>query len=384
MNIEGVCLIALKDTLGVGRNMQIEDFVWMVRDFRERPSALHISAQHLFVGGWDGCLTCWDIEGAKKWTITLPDRVQEIEYSDDHVYVASGLFVVCITADAGDILWEVETEGSADALVIDSKNDTVLATSSVYDIEYGDFMESACWRISCDTGKILQCVKFDERPWALSLEDGNAILGLGRPRGGVLEIGDDKMWHDLNVDSPVTCGNRKGEVRLYGHANGSVTKWDGKNSELLITRDKAIDFIRVSSAGTLLALESGTVELFASKGDIKWAQHFGNPIQEIQAGFQINNSETIWIQHRKTVGGCTIICDIKSGEIITSFELKSSPTALVCFEDYSALSLEDGTIYFFERGVFQNRIENGQNESSQGGESHRSQMLSKLRKLRDN
>ena len=383
MNIEGVCLIARKDTLGVGRNMQIEDFAWMVRDFGERPSALHISAEHLFVGGWDGRLTCWDIEGAKKWTTKLPDRVQEIEYHDNHVYVASGLFVVCITVDEGNMSWEVETEGSADALVIDSKNRIVLATSSVYDIEHGDFMESACWRISCETGKVLKCIKFDERPWALSLEDGNAILGLGRPRGGVLEIGEDETWHDLNSDSPVTCGNRKGEARLYGHANGSVTKWDGKNSELLFTRDKAIDFIQMSNAETLLVLETGTVELFSSKGDLKWAQHFESPIQEIQEGFQVNSSETIWIQHRKNMGGRTILCNIKSGEIITSFELKSSPTALDCFEEYSALSLEDGTIYFFEKGVFQNRISNIPNELNQEDGNHRSQMLSKLRKLRD-
>ena len=111
--------------------MQVEDFVWMVRDFGERPSALHISAKHLFVGGWDGCLTCWDIEGEKKWSAQLPDRVQEIEYNDNHVYVASGLYVVCITADEGELMWEVETEGSADALVVDPKNNLVLATSSV-------------------------------------------------------------------------------------------------------------------------------------------------------------------------------------------------------------------------------------------------------------
>ena len=81
--------------------MQIEDFAWMVRDLGERPSSLHLTTNHLFVGGWDGRLTCWNIEGNQEWTTLLPNRIQEIVSDNNNVYATSGLFIVAVAIRDG-------------------------------------------------------------------------------------------------------------------------------------------------------------------------------------------------------------------------------------------------------------------------------------------
>ena len=119
----------------------------MVRDLGERPSSLHLAAGYLLAGGWDGRLTCWHLEGEMKWSVQLPDRIQEMTHRDGEIYLTSGLFVMRISSADGSVDWQVMTEGSADSILFDSGNGHIHVTSSVYDVEHGDFMESACWRI---------------------------------------------------------------------------------------------------------------------------------------------------------------------------------------------------------------------------------------------
>ena len=67
---------------------------------------------------------------------------------DGFIFATSGLHIVCIASSTGEIRWDVPLEESADAVV--TTKECVLATSSVYDIEHNDFIESAIWSISFD------------------------------------------------------------------------------------------------------------------------------------------------------------------------------------------------------------------------------------------
>ena len=112
-------------------------------------------------------------------------------------------------------------EGSADLLCC--HNGQIVATSSVYDIEHGDFMESAVWHFSLD-GELIEVTRMDERPWFLHSGE-NLTLALGRPKCGLLVDGEHR---ELPSSSPVMCGLAGRENILLGHADGTISSFNGE------------------------------------------------------------------------------------------------------------------------------------------------------------
>ena len=170
----------------------------MVRELGPPVSALQIDDnQCLIAGGWDGLLRKWDSEGDIVWTVQCSDRIESIMLVEEDIIVTSGLEITCV--NNGAITWSHQLEGSADLL--EFHDGEVVATSSVYDIEHGDFMESGIWKFSL-TGELQSVDRIDEKPWFIFSGD-SLVIGLGRPRCGALFNSNHKK---LSTDSPVTCG----------------------------------------------------------------------------------------------------------------------------------------------------------------------------------
>jgi hypothetical protein len=379
--------------------MQIEDYAWMVRDLGERPSSLHLADGYLLVGGWDGRLTYWHLEGEMKWSVQLPDRIQEITHRDGEIYLTSGLFVIRINGDDGSVDWQVMTEGSADSIIFDSANNHIHVTSSVYDIEHGDFMESACWRIEATSGEILNVQRFSERPWHLSLQDGKSRLGLGRPRSGLLLVSanGEMEWNELGDESPVTCGVDGRSSQIYGHANGSISRWNGTTATLVATRERTIEGITCTPTGLLLGLENGLVEALDEDGGEIWSRQFDGTIISSEVGMEISSTPCAWLQYRSADGGGTVVCSASDGEGIAEFKFSCSPTAFTHSDEFAVVATENGSIFVIEAELFQRRLstaagveESGDESDGQGGDSgemneeidKRREMRAKLRRLR--
>ena len=379
--------------------MQIEDYAWMVRDLGERPSSLHLADEHLYAGGWDGRLTCWHVDGEQRWTVQLPDRIQEMARRDGAIFLTSGLFVMRVNSADGSVDWQVMTEGSADSIIFDSSSDHILVTSSVYDIEYGDFMESACWRIDSTSGEILNVQRFSERPWHLSLQDGKSRLGLGRPRGGLLLVSEngDMEWNELGDESPVTCGVDGRTSQMYGHANGSISRWNGTSANLVTTREHPVETIACTPDGLLLGLENGIVEALTETGEESWSRQLEGPIIGAVVGMTISGSTTAWLQYRLAMGGGLVVCNVLDGSEIAEFKFNCSPTAIATSEQFSVVATENGDIFLIELELFQRRLsvavdgEKSGEETEAEGEGagdfitaaeKRREMMAKLRRLR--
>ena len=100
--------------------------------------------------------------------------------------------------------------------------------SSVYEIEVGDYTESSIWRFN-RSGELGKRWVIPERSWFIGLHRGKVILGLGRPRCGILSIdGDDTEHFEIGDGDPIVCGDYKKQdceraVAILGHSSGAVS-----------------------------------------------------------------------------------------------------------------------------------------------------------------
>ena len=65
------------------------------------------SHSNLVAGGWDGQIKKWNSEGDMIWVQNLPDRISEIIFYQEKVIVASGLHIVCLDSNSGDVEWQL-------------------------------------------------------------------------------------------------------------------------------------------------------------------------------------------------------------------------------------------------------------------------------------
>ena len=159
--------------------------------------------------------------------------------------------------------------------------------------------------------------------------------------------------------------------------------WNQNRSDIISTRSGTIENISATSDGILLSLEGGIVELLDHDANPIWEHQLKNPIVNAMVGFEVTNSLTVWILYRTTTGGGLLVCDVATGQKLATFELKSHPTALQCFDKYTVVSTIQGSIFLIESNIFQRRITEVPESSDNAQSDQRSQMMAKLRKLRE-
>ncbi len=202
--------------------MDLHALAWMVRDAGQPVGCVRLLDDHrVIAGGWDGDVRCWDAEGNLLWSAPTPDRVSAITPWGNTVALTSGLHVVVLDLATGETHWSRPLEGSADLQCV--LGDRLLTTSSVYDIEHSDFLESAVWLHDRD-GNEVHVERLDERPWALALKASEVVLGLGRPRGGLLATTNGRTFEHqpLGHDAPVLAMAGTGEGLHVLLADGTL------------------------------------------------------------------------------------------------------------------------------------------------------------------
>jgi len=340
--------------------MDLMSAAWMVRELGQPVSALHLGEDgSIIAGGWDGIVKSWDGEGTTLWQVECGDRVGAILVVNDLTFLTSGLDVVCIENEK--ISWTHALEGSADMLCLHQGN--VIATSSVYDIEHGDFMESAIWRFAFD-GELISVDRMDERPWFVESND-SLLLGLGRPRCGILL---DEKHIELATESPVTCGLTGRSRTILGHADGTISQSDG---ELVSVEEATVDSIICAEYGFVSALENGNLIARNADASPLWSAT-GSTITCQTEGFD----QTHWVGRWQTISGILEVRD-SSGDIITKMET-SKPRVAVNESDRVGFGFDDGQILIWDKELFLRR----KSAEKPAANSANSALAARLRSLR--
>ena len=165
---------------------ELSELAWFQRNLDAGVSVIHLDDKRLIAGDWDGGIHCWDLEGENLWQAKTSNRVSSMALGGDNLFAVCGRDIVCIDISSGDIRWNVELEGSSDLVACTPDGSTILSTSSIFDLEMNDFLESTFWRFNAE-GDFLRQDSIDERPWSIEMRsDGVAFLPLGRPRCGMI------------------------------------------------------------------------------------------------------------------------------------------------------------------------------------------------------
>ena len=163
------------------------------------------------------------------WSASTPDRVMAVTPWGNALALTSGLHVVVLDLATGEERWSHPLEGSADLQCV--VGDHLLTTSSVYDIEHFDFLESALW-LHDAAGEELHVHRLDERPWDVIEHDGELLFGLGRPRGGLLATKDGRTFeHRAINDAAVLAMAHDAEGPLVLSSVGDLLRLSGVSVE---------------------------------------------------------------------------------------------------------------------------------------------------------
>ncbi len=353
--------------------MDLTQSTWMVRDLGQAASdVLLLEDDSVIAGGWDGAIKYWSAEGDTIWGIETPNRISCLTIESDKLYATSGLHLLAIDLATGDIDWQIQLEGSADAVVVTAK--CVIASSSVYDIEHNDFLESAIWTVSFE-GEVLETHRMDERPWTLQLSKQNVIAGLGRPKSGWIKLDAQGTITEQKEgwDTPTICSS-KTEPILFGRADGSVVD---TVEGVLHQMTESIAVLSNKDGILLTADDSGQVDLLVAE-EIVWSKT-GDAVVGLEHGFVHDNEVTIWIARWNGAVGSLCVRNPTTGDEIASMK-GERVHAMSVNEKRVGIATEGGQIMVWEQTLFERR--STQETPTEEGDDHRNSMLAKLRALR--
>ncbi len=357
-------------------NMDLLGACWMVRSLEQSVSSVSFDRQNnLVAGGWDGQIRKWNSDGDLLWSENLPDRISEILFHKDQIIVTSGLHIVALNAENGQINWQHPLEGSADSAIVE--NDEIYATSSVYDIEHNDFLESAIWKYSLQ-GEQKWIIRMDERPWFILSHKSKVIVGLGRPMSGWGEVlpKGEIINHQLSTSSPIMCGAKDSKKVLFGHADGTIST--SKSTENKFTESveilQATDNIRIASleGGILIATDTSNQEMWTSKG---------SPISTQAVGFISGENNTHWLTRWSGVEGNLEVRNSADGKLLAQSKIPQTRT-IFSNDSRVVIGSDDGKIHVWEKEMFDRRIQSD-GEGATQSTSQRDALKAKLRALRN-
>jgi len=356
--------------------LDAESCAWMVRRLPDRISCIQLLDGFIIVGDWSGSLSCWTSAGDSVWEFSAPGRVSSITVADGIVAIASGIDVVALSMDDGQELWRQKLEGSADEVVSLPGTGIIHATSSVFDIEHGDFMESAYWRFE-HSGDLMMVHRFDERPWHISVESDSVLLGLGRPRCGMLVLTQDGLeWEGLVDDDPVACGIQGIGKTVLGHSKGTVSIVENGVKSVIAELDSGIESISFIESGISAVTESG-LQILDMNGKVLAGNNTPMISDSVESFSPIDDESLIWASVDKRLISFNREC-----QEIAVIELRAPLTSLTANGNMMAAGLEDGSLYIFQSELSRRRF-NAMNSNTGDEDSHRSSMLDKLRRLRE-
>ncbi len=375
----------------------IRDVAWFERSMTASVSALHLTTTHLYAGDWDGHIHCWTLDGDEIWNVQTSDRVSGFAIGGNFVYAACGRDLVCIDSQNGKILWVAELEGSSDLVACTPDGQIAIATSSVFDIEVNDFMESKCWRFDCQ-GNLQRDYTLDERPWFIQMRpDGVVHLALGRPRCGMVRVDQEGLhWYPLPTKTPATCGLSGKHRVVIGHVDGTLTcidegivleegpfpKQPGSITNLDCTPNGLIVAVSIESGpiGAGFGGAEGLARAYNPDGHLRWQIETpkGQNIEHVIDGPDLNNNPSVWVVSWDGVCAEIIVYAELDGNEEARFKPESRINSCVREQDYIAIGFDDGKIILIQSDLFVRRLM----EDEDSIHSNKPDLAARLRALR--
>ena len=376
----------------------LRDLAWFERSLEANASALFLDDERLIAGDWDGGIYCWDLEGESLWHAQTNNRVANFAKGANLLFAVCGRDLVCIDIETGELQWDYELEGSSDLVACTPDGQTILATSSVFDLEMNDFIESTLWRFNAE-GDLIRSDSIDERPWAMEMRnDGVAFLPLSRPRCGMIRAGEEGLHHTpLPTDSPATCGFTGQQHMVIGHADGTLTGIDDgmvMDDEIYTNQPGPIESISATEPGFLVAvaIESGSVgagfggaeglaRAYDENGKLLWQVEttLGRNVEHVMFGPSIKDTTSAWVTSWDDRQSNLDVHSVSDGELIFRTTMKSRINAIVGNSEYIGVGFDDGTIYLLQGDLLARRL-SSDHESEE--DENRSKLAEKLRRLR--
>lgn len=355
----------------------LSEWAWAIRELPSSVEGLFIDENKIIAGDKDGAIVCWNHEGEILWEQNVGSRVENFvitkKSKSANLFLVAGLEVAGLNSESGEIIWRYELEGISDWVTIDEKNKQIIATSSVFDLEYYDFIEGSCWRFTFE-GELLDSHKMDEKAWHLFSNKGEVLLGLGRPRNGILALNKDEFLHHKIAESPICCGFEN----IFGHADGSISTFNKGNEANQKICNSAISSIFIQNNKTLISNIEGT--LFCNvKNKTKWEYSTEDELS-LLCGIKSDKSDLVFTSTRTDSGSKLFLLNSNDGSEIITSETKSPIRTSMGFGNMLLLGMNNGKIIILEIDLLLRRIKDKENSGEVDDE--RKKMLDKLRSLR--
>ncbi len=338
----------------------LTEFAWFVRDMPAAASSVLLGRTRLYAGDWDGNLIAWSADGTLLWQDEAEDRIERMCGASDatppFVCATAGSQVTCHDAATGDVRWANQLTGSADLVACLKDGERVLATSSVYEIELNDFIESTCWRFD-SAGAEVRSDTFEERPWHLLMDEcGTATMGLGRPRCGIIRQTDSDSEHfSLAPDDPILCGSTKGGRTLFGHASGSLSELDGDNLKTIIRGEgESVQVLDSDGESALFGGDDGVLRAMTPEGE--WTSDLTDPLDLAILGFWTAEGPTYWVAQWNGLRARLSVMG-SGGRMLATFGELPRILSLSCRGERVAVGLEDGRVFLIREELFTRRLD---------------------------
>ena len=357
-------------------NMDLLGACWMIRSLEQPVASVSFDEQNnLVAGGWDGQIRKWNSDGDLLWSENLPDRITEIIFHQDQIILTSGLHIVNLNAETGQINWQHPLEGSADSAIVEG--DEIYVTSSVYDIEHNDFLESAIWKYSLE-GEQKWVTKINERPWVIMSYQSKVLVGLGRPMSGWGEVLSDGeiINHQLETSSPIMCGTMTSGEVLLGHADGTVSNLKSSENKF----EQSIESLQATNKIRIVSLEGGELVATDKENKTLWTET-GSPISTQVIGFKSSKKTTHWSTRWSGIEGNLEVRDLANGNLIANSPMPQTRTTF-SNDSRVVIGSEDGKIHVWEKEMFSRRTQSSSSKQSESS-SQRDALKEKLRSLRN-
>jgi len=380
----------------------LSEVSWFTRHMPRAACSVLLGRVRVYAGDWDGHLVAWDGDGDECWKADTEDRVEWMAGARDaigpdgerapFICATAGSDLVILDAATGEERWRFKLEGSADLVACRDDGSRVVATSSVYEIDYNDFIESTCWRFDAD-GELLRSDTFEERPWHLILDAGAvATLGLGRPRCGLIRQTDEDCQHlPYAPDDPILCGVTEGAQTMFGHASGDLSALDPDGMELEVFPVGSDDSVLQMDCGPQHAVTGGGgavlrgFEIREGRPHARWEVDVVGPVDELVLGFDLAGSVSVWVA---TWDGQSATIEVRSaddGSLFATLDPGFRVRSLAARDDRIAIGTDDGSVHLLRQELLVRRLEQEPITSSSDSDedaSRRLEMQERLRALR--
>ena len=354
----------------------LTDYSSLIREIDGESAFVRVSGRFLVSGSKSGEVACWELASGKEiWRSRFEGPCSNADSYNGFLYFTESDRIHAIQLSSGEEAWSVDLEGSSDHVRVSSE--CVWVTSSVYNFEIQDYSEGFIWKIDY-SGEVRWRKEIIGRAWSLSDFQGQALMGLSRPKCGYAIASEEAIEYiDLDENKPITAGCQlDGGSIVLGHSNGSVTEINGLSCSTVSIGNSAIRTIDCRS-DWVVGLDSGGVSTGESLGS--WNIESSDSIDVVSFGPSLNENTGIWYS---SWNGNGVIFLVDSSIGSPQLELYHRSKIVTCFATENTICFGDdsGCIHVIEKEVLRRRF--GRPPAREVNDEREFELRKKIRALR--